>query len=91
MGAGLELAMACHWRIAVDEPKTRIALPEVKLGLLSAAGGTQRMIKLLPIRKALEMLLTGGRGQITFFPFLTSTFLFREVRGSRGGVEDGIG
>nr|CAD2150072.1 unnamed protein product [Meloidogyne enterolobii] len=59
MGGGLELAMACHYRIAVDSPKTQLALPEVMLGLLPGAGGTQRLPKLVDIQTALQMMLTG--------------------------------
>uniref|UniRef100_A0A9J2PEP1 enoyl-CoA hydratase n=1 Tax=Ascaris lumbricoides TaxID=6252 RepID=A0A9J2PEP1_ASCLU len=59
MGGGLELAMACHYRIAVNSPKTRLALPEVMLGLLPGAGGTQRLPKLVSITNALDMMLTG--------------------------------
>ncbi|EFO18646.2 fatty acid oxidation complex [Loa loa] len=59
MGGGLELALACHYRIAMNVPKTLFALPEVKLGLLPGAGGTQRLPKLVSITEALGMLLTG--------------------------------
>uniref|UniRef100_A0AAF5RX70 Trifunctional enzyme subunit alpha, mitochondrial n=1 Tax=Wuchereria bancrofti TaxID=6293 RepID=A0AAF5RX70_WUCBA len=59
MGGGLELALACHYRIAMNVPKTLFALPEVKLGLLPGAGGTQRLPKLVSITEALGMMLTG--------------------------------
>lgn len=59
MGGGLELALACHYRIAVNTPKTSLALPEVMLGLLPGAGGTQRLPKLVSITNALDMMLTG--------------------------------
>ncbi|VDM41177.1 unnamed protein product [Toxocara canis] len=59
MGGGLELAMACHYRVAVNSPKTQLALPEVMLGLLPGAGGTQRLPKLVSITNALDMMLTG--------------------------------
>ncbi|KAL3997831.1 Enoyl-CoA hydratase/isomerase family protein [Acanthocheilonema viteae] len=59
MGGGLELALACHYRIAMNVPKTLFALPEVKLGLLPGAGGTQRLPKLISITEALGMMLTG--------------------------------
>ncbi len=49
MGGGLELALACHYRIAVDDKRTLLALPEVKLGLLPGAGGTQRLPRLVLI------------------------------------------
>ncbi|KAM3722131.1 Trifunctional enzyme subunit alpha [Dirofilaria immitis] len=59
MGGGLELALACHYRIAMNVPKTLFALPEVKLGLLPGAGGTQRLPRLVSITDALNMMLTG--------------------------------
>ncbi|KIH56683.1 enoyl-CoA hydratase/isomerase family protein [Ancylostoma duodenale] len=61
MGGGLELAMSCHYRIAVNDKKTQLALPEVMLGLLPGAGGTQRLPKLVSIQNALDMMLTGKR------------------------------
>ncbi|CAG9537291.1 unnamed protein product [Cercopithifilaria johnstoni] len=59
MGGGLELALSCHYRIAMNVPKTLFALPEVKLGLLPGAGGTQRLPKLISITEALSIMLTG--------------------------------
>ena len=59
LGGGLEVALACHYRIGSDEPQTRFAMPEVKLGLLPGAGGTQRLPRLIGIPKALDMMLTG--------------------------------
>ncbi|MBL4661496.1 MAG: enoyl-CoA hydratase/isomerase family protein [Alcanivoracaceae bacterium] len=59
LGGGLELAMACHYRIASTDKKTIFGLPEVKLGLLPGGGGTQRSVKLVGLRNALDMLLTG--------------------------------
>ncbi len=59
LGAGLEIALACHARIATDDRKTALALPEVKLGLLPGGGGTQRLPRLVGIQKALDMMLTG--------------------------------
>jgi len=58
-GGGLEVALACHFRIATDDPRTVMALPEVKLGLLPAGGGTQRLPRLVGLQKALDMMLTG--------------------------------
>src|SRR5271166_5101491 len=57
MGGGLELALACHYRIAA--PSARIALPEVKLGLLPGAGGTQRLPRVVGVETALQMIVTG--------------------------------
>jgi len=59
LGAGLELALACRYRIASDHPKTVLALPEVQLGLIPGAGGTQRLPRLIGVRSALDMILTG--------------------------------
>ena len=59
LGLGTELALACHARIAADDPSTRFALPEVRLGLLPGGGGTQRLPRRVGIQKALDMMLTG--------------------------------
>lgn len=59
MGGGTELALACHYRIVSDDPSTKIALPEVKLGLLPGMGGTQRLPRLIGIQKSLTYMLTG--------------------------------
>jgi 3-hydroxyacyl-CoA dehydrogenase len=57
MGGGLELALGCHYRIAA--PGTSVALPEVKLGLIPGAGGTQRLPRVLGVETALNMILSG--------------------------------
>jgi 3-hydroxyacyl-CoA dehydrogenase len=57
MGGGLELALGCHYRIAA--PGTSVALPEVKLGLLPGAGGTQRLPRVLGVETALNMIVSG--------------------------------
>jgi 3-hydroxyacyl-CoA dehydrogenase len=57
MGGGLELALGCHYRIAA--PGTSIALPEVKLGLVPGAGGTQRLPRALGVEPALNMIVSG--------------------------------
>ncbi|MBW8770022.1 MAG: fatty acid oxidation complex subunit alpha FadJ [Gemmatimonadetes bacterium] len=59
LGGGLEAALACHYRIATDHPKTVLALPEVQLGLIPGAGGTQRLPRLIGLQRALDMILTG--------------------------------
>lgn len=59
LGGGLELALACHGRVCSDHPKTKLGLPEVQLGLLPGAGGTQRLPRLVGIQAALDMMLTG--------------------------------
>lgn len=60
LGGGLELALACRYRIAADHPKTVLGLPEAKLGIIPAAGGTQRLPRLIGIRKALPLMLRGA-------------------------------
>ena len=59
LGGGLELALACHYRVLADSPKTVVGLPEVTLGLLPGAGGTQRLLRLIGIERALPLLLEG--------------------------------
>ena len=59
MGGGLELSLAADYRIATDHPKTVLALPEVQIGLIPGAGGTQRLPRLIGVRAALDMILTG--------------------------------
>src|SRR5882672_7571803 len=58
MGGGLELALGCHYRIAA--PGTQIALPEVKLGLLPGAGGTQRLPRAVGLETALNLIVSGS-------------------------------
>jgi len=58
LGGGLEVALACHYRVAV--PSAKLGTPEVKLGLLPGAGGTQRLPRVAGVRKALEMCSTGN-------------------------------
>jgi 3-hydroxyacyl-CoA dehydrogenase/enoyl-CoA hydratase/3-hydroxybutyryl-CoA epimerase len=59
MGGGFELCLACHHRVAADNPKTRLGLPEVKVGLFPGAGGTQRIARMLQPADALQFLLKG--------------------------------
>ncbi len=58
MGGGLELALGCHYRVA--SPRAQIALPEVKLGILPGAGGTQRLPRVLGVETALNMIVSGN-------------------------------
>ena len=58
LGGGLEVALACHYRVAV--PSAKLGTPEVKLGLLPGAGGTQRLPRVAGVKKALEMCATGN-------------------------------
>ena len=57
LGGGLELAMGCHWRVALAD--AQLGLPEVKLGLLPGAGGTQRLPRLIGLERALNMIVSG--------------------------------
>ena len=59
LGMGLEIAMSCHYRVALDSPKVGLGLPEVMLGVLPGAGGTQRLPKLVGLPTSLDMMLTG--------------------------------
>jgi len=61
MGGGFELALACHQRIAADNPKTRLGLPEIKIGLFPGAGGTQRIARMMQPADALQFLLKGDQ------------------------------
>ena len=74
MGGGLELALGCHYRVAM--PGAQIALPEVKLGLLPGAGGTQRLPRVLGLEMALNMIVSGTP---VLSEKLAGTALFDEV------------
>ena len=59
LGGGFELALACHARIAADDDSIKLGLPEVKVGLLPGAGGTQRIARMVDLQNALQILLQG--------------------------------
>lgn len=59
LGGGLELALACHYRVCSDANITRLGLPEVQLGLLPGSGGTQRLPRLIGLLPSLDLILTG--------------------------------
>ncbi|HDM8145803.1 TPA: fatty acid oxidation complex subunit alpha FadJ [Vibrio harveyi] len=59
LGGGLELALACDYRVCTDSDKTRLGLPEVQLGLLPGSGGTQRLPRLVGLLPSLDLILTG--------------------------------
>jgi 3-hydroxyacyl-CoA dehydrogenase / enoyl-CoA hydratase / 3-hydroxybutyryl-CoA epimerase len=59
LGGGYELALACHHRILVDDPKAVVGLPEVTVGLLPGSGGTQRLPRMIGLEKSLPVLLEG--------------------------------
>jgi len=76
MGGGLELALGCHYRVAAAD--ARIALPEVKLGLLPGAGGTQRLPRLVGLERALDMIVSGASVPVAD---LAGTHLFDRLIG----------
>src|SRR6185503_281831 len=59
LGGGFEVTLSCHYRVASENPKTRLGLPEVKVGLFPGAGGTQRVPRLVPPQDAMTILLKG--------------------------------
>ena len=59
LGGGLEIALACHYRVCADDPKIQLGLPEAKVGLLPGAGGTQRLPRLIGVMAAAPLLLEG--------------------------------
>ena len=84
MGGGLELALACHYRVAV--PGARLALPEVKLGLLPGAGGTQRLPRLVGVETALNMIVSGKPVKRGGAPRHRAPRPARRGRPARGGA-----
>jgi 3-hydroxyacyl-CoA dehydrogenase len=77
MGGGLELALGCHYRIAA--PGTSVALPEVKLGLLPGAGGTQRLPRVLGVEPALNMIVSGEPIKAEMLAMLPGQMLFHKM------------
>src|SRR3984957_8561672 len=59
VGGGFELCLACHYRVAAQNPKTRLGLPEIKIGLFPGAGGTQRVPRIVSPQDAMQLLLKG--------------------------------
>jgi 3-hydroxyacyl-CoA dehydrogenase len=80
MGGGLELALGCHYRIAA--PGTSIALPEVKLGLVPGAGGTQRLPRVLGVEPALNMIVSGEPIKSEMLAMLPGQKLFDKLSAS---------
>src|SRR5271154_6040683 len=65
LGGAFELTLACHYRVAAANPKTRLGLPEVKVGLFPGAGGTQRVSRIVPPQDAMQLLLKGDALDVT--------------------------
>jgi 3-hydroxyacyl-CoA dehydrogenase len=80
MGGGLELALGCHYRIAA--PGTSVALPEVKLGLIPGAGGTQRLPRVLGVEAALNMIVSGEPVKSEMLAMLPGQKLFDKMAAS---------
>jgi len=80
MGGGLELALGCHYRIAA--PGAQIALPEVKLGLLPGAGGTQRLPRAIGVENALNTIVSGEPVKSEMLAKLTDQKLFDRIASS---------
>src|SRR3569832_21894 len=59
LGGGFEITLACHYRVAAQNPKPRLGLPEIKVGLFPGAGGTQRVPRIVSPQDAMQMLLKG--------------------------------
>ncbi|MBL0418809.1 enoyl-CoA hydratase/isomerase family protein [Ramlibacter sp. AW1] len=86
MGGGLELALGAHYRIAA--PGCSIALPEVKLGLIPGAGGTQRLPRVLGVETALNMIVTGEAAKSEVLARLPGQQLFDRLAASRESLMD---
>ena len=86
MGGGLELALGCHYRIAA--PGASIALPEVKIGLLPGAGGTQRLPRVLGVEPALNMIVSGEAIKSEMLAMLPGQKLFDKMAASPDSLMD---
>ena len=67
LGGGLELALACHHRVLADHEAAKVGLPEVKVGLLPGAGGTQRLPRLIGVEAAVKMMVCAARLPISLW------------------------
>ena len=86
MGGGLELALGCHYRIAA--PGASIALPEVKLGLIPGAGGTQRLPRVLGVEPALNMIVSGEPIKSEMLAMLPGQKLFDKMAASTASLAE---
>ena len=86
MGGGLELALGCHYRIAA--PGCKVALPEVKLGLIPGAGGTQRLPRVLGVEVALNMIVSGEPQNSELLASLPGQKLFDKLAASNESLLD---
>ena len=86
MGGGLELALGCHYRMAA--PGASIALPEVKIGLIPGAGGTQRLPRVLGVEAALNMIVSGEAIKSEMLAMLPGQKLFDQMAASPESLMD---
>ncbi len=86
MGGGLELALGCHYRIAA--PGCNVALPEVKLGLIPGAGGTQRLPRALGVEPALNMIVSGEPVKSELLAQIPGQKLFDKMAASAGSLAE---
>ena len=86
MGGGLELALGCHYRVAA--PGCDVALPEVKLGLIPGAGGTQRLPRVLGVEAALNMIVSGEPIKSEMIAMLPGQKLFDQMASSAASLMD---
>ena len=86
MGGGLELALACHYRMAA--PATQVAMPEVKLGLLPGAGGTQRLPRVVGVEAALNMIVSGQAVASERLAAIPGQSLFQRMSASADSLLD---
>jgi len=86
MGGGLELSLGCHYRIAA--PDTQIALPEVKLGLIPGAGGTQRLPRVLGVEVALNLMVSGDPQPAARLAQVPGQKLFDRISASKDSLMD---
>ncbi|NBO13947.1 MAG: 3-hydroxyacyl-CoA dehydrogenase [Betaproteobacteria bacterium] len=86
MGGGLELSLGCHYRIAA--PDTQIALPEVKLGLIPGAGGTQRLPRVLGVEVALNLMVSGDPQPAARLAQVPGQKLFERISASKDSLMD---
>jgi 3-hydroxyacyl-CoA dehydrogenase len=77
MGGGLELALGCHYRVA--SPGTLVALPEVKIGLIPGAGGTQRLPRVLGVENAMNMIVSGEPAPSEMLAMAPGQKLFQKI------------
>jgi len=84
MGGGLELALGCHYRVAA--PGCDVALPEVKLGLIPGAGGTQRLPRVIGVEAALNMIVSGEPVKSEMLAMLPGQKLFDQMAESKDSL-----